>query len=460
MFNATDVARPSGESSRTSRPPPSRMLLSKSRPARAHPAQVFSTEIGAWAASVVLAGLGDCAKAGRLICVLLVSATSLAAQPNPRDYENFDVRLERTAHVGPTFAVSASADAVPSRRSEYDFRGPLTEAAAGDLELVARRFLESSSSGFPTARSLGLDLETVSRYESRAAGLTHIVFRPTYLGIPYFDADMTVHLDGEGRVWRLNHDTHPFPPADLTTAIDARSAVERTLTTLGFEQQGALVRIGDPSGADRRMVFRYPGLGRIPISLVWFPLQPAALAAWQLYVESPRRAYLVAVDAATGEILFSRNLRSESSPLGRVFRAPDRAHPDTGGQSDEPLTGWPAAPVRPTSTRRNSEPEHRPVGAGSKVTRRGVTTPMFAWTPLRTTSVMPARRTTQRISCLTLRTITTQRTTPSLIAAPLSSTFSTGSTPCTTGFTAWDSTNLPAIFKTTITAAEARPATR
>ena len=319
------------------------MSFSKFRSARAHPIQPFSTETGAWAASVVLAGLGDCAKVGRLICALVLGATPLVAQPHPRNYENFDVRLERTAHVGPMFAVSASADPVPARRSEYDFRGPLTEAAAGDLELVARRFLESNSSGLPTARSLGLDLETVSRYESRAAGLTHIVFRPTYLGISYFDADITVHLDRDGRVWRLNRDAGPSPPAALSTLVDAVGAVERALDELGFEEEGTLVRVNGPYGPERRTALGHSALGRIPVSRVWFPAQPAAMAAWQLYVESPGRTYLVVVDAASAEILFSRNLRSESSPLGRVFRAPDRAHPDTGGQTDEPLTGWPVA---------------------------------------------------------------------------------------------------------------------
>ena len=292
---------------------------------------------------MVLNVLDACAKAARLICALVLGATPLVAQPHPRNYENFDIRLERAASAGRTFAVSASGNPVPSRRSEYDLRGPLTEAAPGDLEFVARRFLESVASGLPALRSLGLDLETVSHYESRAAGLTHIVFRPTYLGIPYFDAAVTVHLDGDGRVWRVNRDGRPSPPAVLSTPIDAAGAVERTLDALGFEGEGALVRVTGPSGPDRRIVLRHSVLGRIPVSLVWFPIQPAASIAWQLYVEAQGRAYLVAVDARSGDILFSRNLTSESSPLGRVFRAPDHPHPDTGGQTDELLTGWPVS---------------------------------------------------------------------------------------------------------------------
>ena len=151
-------------------------------------------------------------------------------------------------------------------------------------------------------------------------------------------------LDGEGRIWRLNRDARAFPPAALSTAIDARAAVERALNALAFEGEGALVRVRDQSGPDRHTVFRHAALGHIPVSLVWFPVEPRALAAWRLYVDlGGARAYLIAVDADSGEILFSRNLTRESSPLGRVFRAPDRPHPAAGGQTDEALTGWPGA---------------------------------------------------------------------------------------------------------------------
>ena len=274
---------------------------------------------------------------------VLLCAISLGAQPRSRNYDHFDARLDPSLQVGRGFAASTSTDNLTLPRAEYDLGGPLTEASPGDLDLVARRFVEASSTGLGALQSFGLDLETVSRHESRAADLTHIVFRPTYLGIPYFDADLSVHLDGEGRVLRLNRDAHPFPPAGLSTRIDARAAAERALTALGFEHEGSLVRIGEASGPDRRAVFRYSGLGRIPVSLVWFPVQPAAMAAWQLYVEGPGRAYLVVVNAADGEVLFSRSLTSASSPLGRVFRAPDRPHPDAGGQTDEALTGWPSS---------------------------------------------------------------------------------------------------------------------
>ncbi len=286
--------------------------------------------------SIVRRGVG-------VFVAALLCAVSLGAQPHPRPYDHFDIRLERSVQTGRAFAASASTDAVSFPRAEYDLGGPLTAASTGDLDLVARAFLENSSKGFGALRSFGLDVEIVSRHESREADLTHIVFRPTYLGIPYFDADISVHLGGDGRVWRLNRDTHPFPPSGLSTSVDARAAVERALAALGIEPKDGPAGVGEVSGPDRRTVFRYPGLGRMPVSLIWFPVQPAALAAWQLYVEAPGRAYLVVADAANGAILFSRNLTSRSSPLGRVFRAPDHPHPDAGGQTDEALTGWPAS---------------------------------------------------------------------------------------------------------------------
>jgi len=98
------------------------------------------------------------------------------------------------------------------------------------------------------------------------------------------------------------------------------------------------------TGAVRQAVFQADSLAEpIRASLVWFPSRETAVLAWQLYLYfGGDHAYLVVAGADRGEVLFSRNLTQTSSPQGKVFGAPNVAHPGEGGQSDEPLTGWPA----------------------------------------------------------------------------------------------------------------------
>ena len=98
-------------------------------------------------------------------------------------------------------------------------------------------------------------------------------------------------------------------------------------------------------GPARQVTFQEDSLAEpIRASLVWFPSREGAVLAWQLYLHlGGERTYMVVADADRGEVLFSRNLTHASSPQGRVFAAPNVAHPGDGVQSDEALTGWPEA---------------------------------------------------------------------------------------------------------------------
>ena len=294
-----------------------------------------------------------------LLCCLLTARTaSIGQQPGPRspDYDDYDSRAWSARPADARAAALSPVTPPPTGTNLYSLDGPLTGVRSGDPESVARSFLARRIGSFAVSEASTIELPLVSRYKSQAAGLTHLVFRPEHKGIPYFDSEIQVHLDSEGRIWRVNQSCPATRPLELTTPASPEASITSALALLAPETEPmneplteamtkATLRVIVPeTGAARQAVFQADSLAEpIRTSLVWFPSRETAVLAWQLYLYfGGDHAYLVVAGADRGEVLFSRNLTQASSPQGKVFGAPDVAHPGEGGQSDEPLTGWPA----------------------------------------------------------------------------------------------------------------------
>ena len=281
------------------------------------------------------------------VCCFFIGTTSIAQEAGRRspDYDGYD---SRTWSAGPVDTTGAALGPVPppsAGTNLYSLDGPLTDAQSGDPEAVARAFLAGRSRAFAIPQASATELALVSRHESPAAGLIHLGFRPEFEGIPYFDSGIQVHVDGEGRIWRVNQGYPATPPLAPATTGNAQAAITSALAVLAPEIEPRLREAAPETGPARQAAIHEDSLAEpIRASLLWFPSRDRAVMAWQLYLHlGGERAYLVVVSADRREILFSRNLTQRSSPQGRVFRAPDVAHPGDGGQSDEPFTGWPAA---------------------------------------------------------------------------------------------------------------------
>ena len=283
-------------------------------------------------------------------CLFLGRPACIAQQAGLRSpgYDDYDSRTWSARPAGATAAALSPIPPPSTGTNLYSLDGPLTGARSSDPESVARSFLSGRIGSFVVSKVSTIELPLVSRYESRAAGLTHLVFRPEFQGIPYFDSGIQVHLDGEGRIWRVNQSCPATRPLELTTPASAEAAITSALALLAPETEPmtelVLREIVPETGPARQVVFQEDSLAEpIRASLVWFPSRETAVLAWQLHLYfGGDRAYLVVTGADRGEVLFSRNLTQASSPQGKVFGAPDVAHPGEGGQSDEPLTGWPA----------------------------------------------------------------------------------------------------------------------
>jgi hypothetical protein len=248
------------------------------------------------------------------VYLALAAATLLDGQPRPPNYQFHDSRM-----FGPP---------APGGQVERLSERSATPAAA-EPETIARTYLEDYRDrlGIDSTAFFSLPLE--GRYESPAAGLTHLVFRRRHAGIAVFGGEVLVHLTREGRVLEVHPGT-PWPDGARPSLSVALTAAEAATAALR-ELTGA---------APDASTLREPVQAR----LVWFPRAADAVAAWELYLHSDSSHwYCVVIDASSGELLFSHNLYRDDRPRGSVFRAPDTPHPNAGAPSLENFTGWPAS---------------------------------------------------------------------------------------------------------------------
>ncbi|MBI3664631.1 MAG: M36 family metallopeptidase [Acidobacteria bacterium] len=220
--------------------------------------------------------------------------------------------------------------------------------STGDPETIARAFLEQHKDLLGIAGTTVFALPLEHRYQSEAAGLTHLVFHQRYAGIAVFGGELLVHITRGGSVLRV-HSGAAWPVQaglSLAAALDPAAAVRAAAAQIDPALKSAPIQTLRPeSGTERATVLAGAGF-RSPVSarLVWFPRSTDAALAWELFLDvDETRWYCVLVDASTGELLFSHNLYRDQQPRGSVFRAADVPNPDLGPPSLEGFMGWPAS---------------------------------------------------------------------------------------------------------------------
>jgi hypothetical protein len=293
------------------------------------------------------------------VLLFFAAAVFLRAQGHGPDYNFFDSRTlsppaaalrASQASSPPEFAPGVTMIRHPSGgwvEQLYRIGGALTPPAAADAEGVARGFLHEHGEllGLNSVSAFALPLER--RYESGAAGLTHLVFQPQHGGISVFGGSVLVHVARDGSVVRVQSGAGWVGQAGLTVipALDALEAVRAAERVLAPGSAWKMKVVSAEPEGERKTVLSADGVAdRIPARLVWFPGPRGAALAWELFLPAGRsRWYCAVVDAATGELLFSHNMYRDQRPQGSVFRAGAVPNPNAGPQTLESFTGWPAA---------------------------------------------------------------------------------------------------------------------
>jgi extracellular elastinolytic metalloproteinase len=298
-----------------------------------------------------------------------IPATAGAVAPNARSVRSgprpfFDSRARANASSGNPARTLPATDRAARKRLARDLGpqaalvadpvtgtprsfgrldGALTGPQAGDAADVAMRYVRANTA------ALGLtsaDLSTL-RLAARdtANGVTHLRWRQQVDGIPAFDNELRVNVDGDGRVINiLGAPRHALSVASTTPQLSAPEALAALARNVG-STSSATVTAG-PAGPRRQTMFSTGDRAR----LVLFGDVSAVRLAWHLtFRAAPNAWYDAVVDATTGRVLRRVNLTKGVDAL--VFEmypgaplSPDQINVTldqylTGGASATTLSG-------------------------------------------------------------------------------------------------------------------------
>ncbi len=273
--------------------------------------------------------------------VLLPVWAHAAQKPDARDrvLPNFDIRLQ-TPRVAPALDADAQkllqelqrdhpglrthphGNAAGLRAIAADGR-PLTAAANGTPEQIARRFLARYHHLLGLEGSDLASLVKTREYRSRGESVTHVVFDQSVDGLSVFGGRMQFQIAANGAILGIAHTTIPITalPSAIIASDDAvRAAINDIRPELLFGPDA----VTGPAGKERLTRF---GRGQfksdIEARLVVFPTASGARLAWEVVLEPPGlpQKYEVLIDAVTRELLYRRNRVLYADGVGRVLQS-------------------------------------------------------------------------------------------------------------------------------------------
>jgi extracellular elastinolytic metalloproteinase len=190
--------------------------------------------------------------------------------------------------------------------------GALTGPRAGDAETIALGYVRGN------AAALGLSASDLSamRLADRTTvdGITHLRWRQEFRGVPAFDNELRVNVDGDGRVVNvLGAPRHALSVASVAPRLSAAAALAALARNVGSSRRPSVT--SGPSGARADTRFTSGDRAR----LVLFGDVGTVRLAWHLTLHAaPNAVYDAVVDAGTGRVLRRANMVKGID--ARVFR--------------------------------------------------------------------------------------------------------------------------------------------
>lgn len=208
----------------------------------------------------------------------------------------------------------------------FSLGAPLTAPASDDAATIARRFVAANRALYGLEKA-ELDQSRVAALESDQT-FTRLALEQRVNGLRVVDSEMLFILDGDRRMVAASGS---FVPQLARRAPDARpwlsatDALQRAALACGTRLSASVTSTTEKLAARERIVFASDELdSRSEASLVYYPItRDEVRLAYQvlLYgVPSPLDAYLILIDARTGEALRREALTlSFAAPPARVF---------------------------------------------------------------------------------------------------------------------------------------------
>jgi hypothetical protein len=180
--------------------------------------------------------------------------------------------------------------------------GALTGAQAGDAADIALRYVRTNADALGLAAG---DLSTLRLADrSTVGGVTHLRWRQEYRGIPAYDNELRVNVDGDGRVINvLGAPRHALSVDSVSPRLSAADALAALARNVGSTRRAAVT--SGPTGARGDTRFDTGDRAR----LVLFGDVRSVRLAWHLTLRAASNAvYDAVVDAQTGRVLHRANM--------------------------------------------------------------------------------------------------------------------------------------------------------
>ncbi|WP_254625171.1 M36 family metallopeptidase [Myxococcus sp. CA051A] len=257
----------------------------------------------------------------------LSAPSAFAVVQDSHGARNHDARIAH--NVGVKKAVSAlqkDREAslrrdVPELRVEHDAStglvrslvnpvGALSGRSSGDALAIGLSFVQSQRELLGLELTDLANLEVTDRVYSRQSGVTHLYLRQTHQGLPLYNGQLQINVDGEGRVVSVHSDFLPSLARAVPSTqprLDAAAAVSGAARHLGLKPLTAPRALEKDTGPRQRTRVEQSGVSTEPIEaqLALLPVnQGDARLVWNFQVHTPdrRHVYDLTVDATTGEV--------------------------------------------------------------------------------------------------------------------------------------------------------------
>jgi len=256
--------------------------------------------------------------------------------------ENFDIRVSQRS--GATRRLIQR----PLLNSEGVLQGP----RSGKSEAVARDFLNAQKGlqGLSSSQASSPYLVLEQEFRTGNGGLTHLVFRESYDGIPVFGGQTQVHVLDDGSILRANLPRFAGgPKTGISHKITAVNAMRVAEDALG----GSAIKASSAGRSPQATELTEDYYKDLPSpTQIYFPFDEYSELAWDLYVPDldDGNVFHVIMSSEDGSLLYSRNLTVDTEPEGTAFRAPRSLsgsdagvpNPDLDARTVESFTGYPA----------------------------------------------------------------------------------------------------------------------
>jgi hypothetical protein len=202
-----------------------------------------------------------------------------------------------------------------------------------DPDRPVKAFLQEYQNLFGFGPEALSEAEVQRDYVSAGNGARTVVWQQQVAGVPVFNALLIGHMTQAGELACLSSEfipsaTQAADPALLAAVqsgaglpLPVQQALVTAVTNIGDRfTAGYVVAETDAAGVTRQQTFTSPDgfKGDARAELTWFPASRTQLKlCWQVLFTSQWRdeMYLTLVSADTGEILYRRNLTTESSAI-------------------------------------------------------------------------------------------------------------------------------------------------